>query len=43
MFFASKNELIQHLKGTVGLDNGGIKVENPDRLRTHAIDILVKN
>ena len=43
MFFASKNELIQHLKGTVGLDNGGVKVENPDRLRTHAIDILVKN
>lgn len=43
MFFTSQDELIQKIKGTVSLDNGGVKIENPDRLRTHAIDTLVKN
>ena len=43
MFFTSQDELIQKLKGTASLDNGGVKIENPDRLRSHAIDALVIN
>ena len=43
MFFTSRDELVQHVKGTVSLDNGEVKIDNSDRLRTHAIDTLVKN
>ena len=43
MFFTSQDELIQNIKGTASLANGGVKIEDPDRLRTHAIDTLVKN
>ena len=43
MFFASQDELIQHVRGVVGLENGGVKIEDPDRLRSQAIDTLVTN
>ena len=42
MLFTSKSELIQHLKGAVGLDNGKVNLENLDRLKS-TIDDLVKN
>ena len=43
MLFASDKELIQHLKGIASLNNGGIVIENSDRLITHSIDALVEN
>jgi len=43
MFFTSQDELIQKIKGAVSLDNGRVKLENPDRLRANMIDTLVKN
>ena len=43
MFFASQDELIQHVRGVVSLENGGVKIEDPDRLRSQAIDTLVTN
>ena len=43
MLFASQDELIQHLKGTANLDNGGVKLDNPDKFRADLIDDLVKN
>ena len=43
MLFASQDELIQHLKGTANLDNGGVKLDNPDKFRADLIDGLVKN
>ena len=43
MFFASQDELIQHVRGVINLENGGVKIEDPDRLRSQAIDTLVTN
>jgi fructose/tagatose bisphosphate aldolase len=43
MLFASDKELIQHLEGIASLNNGGIVIENSDRLVTHSIDALVEN
>ena len=43
MFFASKSELTQYLRGTVGLNNGGVEIENIDQLKTYVIDTLVRN
>ena len=43
MLFANDDEIIQYLKGIVSLNNGGIVIENIDRLKTHGIDTLVEN
>ena len=43
MFFASQDELIQHVRGVVSLENGGVKIEDPDRLRSQAFDTLGTN
>jgi len=43
MLFNSQEELIQHIKGIARLDNGGIKIENPDKFKSSLTDDLVKN
>ena len=43
MLFANDDEIIQYLKGIVSLNNGGVVIENIDRLKTQGIDTLVEN
>ncbi len=43
MLFTNDDEVFKHLKGIVSLNNGGVVIENIDRLRTQGIDTLVEN
>jgi fructose/tagatose bisphosphate aldolase len=43
MLFTSDDELIQHLKGVVSINNEKVRIENNDRLISHSIDALVEN
>ena len=43
MLFNSDDEVFKHLKGIVRLSNGGVVIENIDRLKTQGIDTLVEN
>jgi len=42
MLFATKEDLVNHLKGTVAL-NGKVILENEDTLRNKSLDTLIKN
>ena len=43
MLFKNNDEVFKHLKGIVSLNNGGVVIENIDRLKTQGIDTLVEN
>ena len=43
MLFSSDDEVIQHLKGAVSLNNDNVVIENSDRLITYCIGTLVEN
>jgi fructose/tagatose bisphosphate aldolase len=43
MLFNNDDEVFKNLKGIVSLNNGGVVIEDIDRLKTQAIDTLVKN
>ena len=43
MLFTNDDEVFKHLKGIVSLNNGGVVIENIDRLKTQCIDTLVEN
>ncbi len=43
MFFNSKDEITHQLKDIATLNNGGLKIENADKLRGHVLDQLVQN
>jgi len=43
MFFTNNDEVFKYLKGIVSLNNGGVVIENIDRLKTQGIDTLVEN
>ena len=43
MLFNNDDEVFKHLKGIVSLNNGGVVIENIDRLKTQGIDTLVEN
>ena len=43
MLFTNDDELFKHLKGIVSLNNGGVVIEDNDRLKTQGIDTLVEN
>ena len=43
MFFTNNDEVFNYLKGIVSLNNGGVVIENIDRLKTQGIDTLVEN
>jgi len=43
MLFNSDDEVFNHLKGIISLSNGGVVIENIDRLKTQGIDTLVEN
>jgi fructose/tagatose bisphosphate aldolase len=43
MFFTNNDEVFKYLKGIVSLNNGGVVIENIDRLKTQGIDTLVAN
>ena len=43
MLFTNDDEVFKHLKGIVSLNNGGVVIENIDRLKTQGIDTLVEN
>ena len=43
MLFTNDDELFKHLKGIVSLNNGGVVIEDNDRLKTQSIDTLVEN
>ncbi|MBT3515681.1 MAG: aldolase [Nitrospina sp.] len=43
MLFSSDDEVIQHLKGAVRLNNDSVIIENSDRFITYCIDTLVEN
>lgn len=43
MLFNNDDEVFNHLKGIVSLNNGGVVIENIDRLKTQGIDTLVEN
>lgn len=43
MLFTNDDEVFKHLKGIVSLNNGGIVIEDIDRLKTQGIDTLVEN
>jgi len=43
MLFNNDDEVFKHLKGIVSLSNGGVVIENIDRLKTQGIDTLVEN
>ncbi|SVE28692.1 uncharacterized protein METZ01_LOCUS481546, partial [marine metagenome] len=40
MFFTNNDEVFKYLKGIVSLNNGGVVIENIDRLKTQGIDTL---
>lgn len=43
MLFNHQDEIAQQLKNIATLDNGGIKIENADKLRGDAVDQLIHN
>jgi len=43
MFFTNNDEVFKYLKGIVSLNNGGVVIENIDRLKAQGIDTLVEN
>ena len=43
MLFINDNEVFKHLKGIVSLNNGGVVIEDIDRLKSQGIDTLVEN
>mgnify|MGYP002635434340 CR=1 FL=1 len=43
MLFNDKNEVTDQLKDIATLDNGGVKIENADKLRGNVLDSLVYN
>ena len=43
MFFASQDELTNHIKLAVSLNSGKVRIENFDKLRTNTTELLVKN
>jgi len=43
MLFTNDDDLFKHLKDIVSLNNGGVVIEDIDRLKTQSIDILVEN
>ena len=43
MLFNNDDEVFKHLKGIISLNNGGVVIENIDRLKTQGIDTLVEN
>ncbi len=43
MFFNNKDEITHQLKDIATLDNGGLKIENADRLKGDVLDQLVQN
>lgn len=43
MSLFSKEQLIAHLKGSVALSNGDVKLENADKFRDHSLDDVVAN
>ncbi|PIQ97528.1 MAG: aldolase [Nitrospinae bacterium CG11_big_fil_rev_8_21_14_0_20_56_8] len=43
MIFASKDDLLNHLKGSAPLANGGLRLENADKFREKTVDDLVRN
>ena len=43
MLFTNEDDVFKHLKGIVSLNNGGVVIEDVDRLKTHGIDTLVEN
>ena len=43
MLFNNDDEVFKHLKGIIILNNGGVVIENIDRLKTQGIDTLVEN
>ncbi len=43
MSLFNKEQLIAHLKGSVALSNGNVKLENADKFRDHALDDVVAN
>ena len=43
MLFNNDDEVFKNLKGIVSLNNGGVVIEDIDRLKTQGIDTLVEN
>jgi len=43
MLFKNNDEVFKNLKGIVSLNNGGVVIEDIDRLKTQGIDTLVEN
>ncbi len=43
MLFINDDEVFKHLKGIVSLNNGGVVIEDIDRLKSQGIDTLVEN
>jgi len=43
MLFNNDDEVFKNLKGIVSLNNGGVGIEDIDRLKTQGIDTLVEN
>ena len=43
MLFNNDDEVFKYLKGIVSLNNGGVIIEDIDRLKTQGIDTLVEN
>ena len=43
MLFKNDDEVFKHLKGIVSQNNGGVVIEDIDRLKTQGIDTLVEN
>jgi len=43
MLFTNDDEVFKHLKGIVSQNNGGVVIEDIDRLKTQGIDTLVEN
>jgi len=43
MLFNNDDEVFKHLKGIVSLNNGGVVIEDIDRLKSQGIDTLVEN
>ena len=43
MLFTNDDEVFKYLKGIASLNNGGVVIEDIDRLKTLGIDTLVEN